>query len=909
MKFKETEPTLYIYAPNRTTLYGAIPCPTHLNINYRFNTFSEMSFEIKKYYYDDKQEKWVKNSLYEQVKKNNLVKISNDNPVYQYKVGLLYEDSEYDINRDSSGNPDYSNQPFKVKTMSTPASSGLFYNPVINHCMLQPETELFDVGAVNGYGWKWYGIIKAEFDDNGDISPQLSGYYKESGDIANIMNESFFPVEVGDIIVMGCQWNSSLQLQKGYNHYQYAFCPFFYSESNHNSCVHIGQKSNLSNDVNNYTYQPVGRNRIKSGDLGSYSYTVNGVTKTKYRQNGYVRFKGRDLADHSGGLWFAPAADRLKILSGERRCSQIQVQSTQTVQHGIPWWVIANIEEDKDGINPIKKVTVYSYEYTLSNRSFSVDENTLPLYIPDNIPKLVSSDDFPIDRWSEKHPLDSDATEEEKTIHTYCGAQRMQRGLMNQILDNLSGWKVRYVSSGVCTRYRQIDEVDNANIYTYLMNTVQSKYQCYIVFDTENLYINIISQTDMINNMSKSNIKLSWRNALKGITIKDIDNNFATALKVHSEEDTYGLGLVNPNGTNIIYNFDSILDELDYVADSNHTNNGSPYTLKQLVELYQSSLSTNLSSYRSLAQTLISENMRLVEYKTNVSEKLTEYHKLVDENNITVKLKYTSNNGGLPEIPPYYEQFNSGGSWYWGLNGSTDPAFGHDDGGYWVKNWVTTRQMHASIQKTAGNYWDAYNAYVNCQKNIERCIYQMKQYALKFSLNINTLKEHFATNNNNGVPTVNYIPIFTPTEAIELYKYIYEADWTNNNVVFNEKYSASDIYDTLVDLYNSAKTEMDNIYSKPTYDCESDIVNITRIPEMKDQSERLFLGSSLYIYDDTKWIEPILLELKLDYDNYNYSPMVFTTDYNRKPKEMRFYELFSTIQQTSVETPTFTFDN
>ena len=63
------------------------------------------------------------------------------------------------------------------------------------------------------------------------------------------------------------------------------------------------------------------------------------------------------------------------------------------------------------------------------------------------------------------------------------------------------------------------------------------------------------------------------------------------------------------------------------------------------------------------------------------------------------------------------------------------------------------------------------------------------------------------------------------------------------------------------------------------------------------------------MFNDGKWVEPILLELKLDYDNFNYSPMVFTTDYNRKPKEMRFYELFSTIQQTSVETPTYTFDN
>ena len=75
MKFKETEPTLYVYAPNRTTLYGCTPLPNKLSINYRFNTFSEMSFEIRKYYYDERKEEWVKNSLYDKIEKNNLIKM------------------------------------------------------------------------------------------------------------------------------------------------------------------------------------------------------------------------------------------------------------------------------------------------------------------------------------------------------------------------------------------------------------------------------------------------------------------------------------------------------------------------------------------------------------------------------------------------------------------------------------------------------------------------------------------------------------------------------------------------------------------------------------------------------------------------------------------------------------------
>jgi len=911
MKVKKYSPTLYVYAPNRKTLYGTIPQPIHLKINYRFNTFSEMTFEIKKFYYNSHKGEWVKNPLYDKITKNNLIKIPNDNPVFKYKIGELYDDEEYDISRLANGQPDYDSQPNKVSTAQNTVSA-LRYTPIISHCTLQNEVELFDVGSYAGYGWKWYGKINSGLDENGDISPQSGGYTEKTSDIADIMNESFFPVEVGDIIAMGCQINSNGFFQKGANHYQYAFCPFFYENSSSNSCVHIGIRSTTENNDTNYYSMPIGRWKVKDGHLGGDTFTINGTSHTTYNKEGYVRFKGKDIADHSGGFWFTPGANRIKIFSGERRCKNIYTKNDVILSHGIPWWVINYVEEKNDTINPSKIVTAYSYEYTLGNRTFSVDADTLPLYIPDNIPKLVCSDEFPIDKW--------DGT-------VYHGAQRMKRGLLNQILDNLSGWKIHYISSGVCTRYRQIDEVDNANIYTYLMNTVQKLYQCYIVFDVENMYINVISQSDMISNISESHVLLMDRNAIKSFNVKDIDDNYATALKVHSEEDTYNLGLVNPNGTNIIYNFQNVLDQLDYVADENHLNGSVPYTLKELVTLYMNgikSTSSYYTNYRSNAKSLIENNMKVISYKIKLSESLTEYRKEVDKNNILVKSKYEVDKvkpsgsqlgwdspDEAPEVPPDPSQFSVSRKWSYSPNVTSDHWHLESVGSSTtVRDCWASRQNFDLIRKSAENYWDAYDSYVECKNELAEAIYLMKQIAMRFSLNINTLNEQYKNNQtNDGVPTSNYIPIFTPKEALELYKYIYESDWTNENVVFNEEYSSDDIYNTLVDLYSTANTEMEKIYSKPTLDFESDIANITRIPKMGKHCDRLFLGSSVYMFNDGKWVEPILLELEINYDDYDSSPMVFTTDYNRKPKEMRFYELFSTIQQTSVETPTYTFDN
>ena len=914
MKFKETEPTLYVYAPNRTTLYGCTPLPNKLSINYRFNTFSEMSFEIRKYYYNERKEEWVKNSLYDKIEKNNLIKIPNDNPVFKYSVNELYDDDEYDIDRNLDGTPNYNSQVNRRITTNYfhPRETLLKFNATINRCTLQPETELFDISGVGGYGWNWYGKINSGFSDEGDIEPKSGGYVENTSNISDLVNQSFFPVQVGDIIAYGCLWDNDVDLVTSQSNakYKFGFCPFFYTRADSGSCVHIGHLSNTNSDTNNI-YLPVGRCRVKNGNFGSYTYTVNSQQKVKYLTDGYVRIKGKDSSNHSQGVYYAPAHHMVKIFSGERRCASVSTKSAVTLQHGIPWWVIVNIEEEKNGIDSVKKVTAYSYEYTLANRTFSIDEDTLPLYIPDNIPKLVTSDEFPIDKY------DGD---------TYCGAQRMKRGLVNQILDNVSGWRVRYISNGMCTKYRKIEDVDNMNIYTFLMNTVQSLFQCYLIFDTENLLINIISQSSLINNGIPSNTRVSWRNVLKSINVKNIDDNYVTALKVHSEEDTYGLSLVNPNGTNIIYNFQNVKDSLDYVVDEKHLHNGTPYTLKELIELYEdgvSSTSVNFTLYRSAAKTLIESNKKVIEYKVRLSEMLTEYHKEVDKNNILVKAKCEADKKAAdankvswlyadeaPETPPVDSQFNSSKRWSYSPNASGDHHHHEAVGSSTtVRDCWASKENFGLIRKAAENYWEAYDTYVQYETDLAKSVDTMKQIAMKYSFNINTLKKQFAENNNNGYPTNGYVPIFTPTEIIELYKYIYEGDWTNENVVFNEEYSADDIYDTLVDLYDVANTEMSRIYSKPTLQFETVIANICHIPEMKTNFERLFIGNTLNIYDDTKWIEPILLEFKYDYDNYMYSPMVLTTDYNRKPKEMRFYELFSTIQQTSVQTPTFTFDN
>lgn len=130
----------------------------------------------------------------------------------------------------------------------------------------------------------------------------------------------------------------------------------------------------------------------------------------------------------------------------------------------------------------------------------------------------------------------------------------------------------------------------------------------------------------------------------------------------------------------------------------------------------------------------------------------------------------------------------------------------------------------------------------------------------------------------------------------------------NHIITFDDSDKTNDIYNSLLDMFKTAKTEMDNIYSKPIYEFSAEIADIFRMKETRAACDSICLGNSLYIADGDNWITPILLQVNVDFDNMNGTTMLFSTDYKRKPLEYRFSKLFATIQQTSVSTPKYTFD-
>ena len=260
-----------------------------------------------------------------------------------------------------------------------------------------------------------------------------------------------------------------------------------------------------------------------------------------------------------------------------------------------------------------------------------------------------------------------------------------------------------------------------------------------------------------------------------------------------------------------------------------------------------------------------------------------KYQKFVDANNNKVSIQ-------LPNIPQPEYLFSTGD--YKCYNGND------------LNYYYATSNDYDDISAANSAYWGFYNTYSATVTAITQTTERMKAMALPLTFNYKTIKKEYDSYGG----TANYKPIFTPTEIKELYKFIYEGEWETSIIKFSDDFKPTDIYNSLIDIFTVAKTEMDNIYSKPIYEFSAEIADIFRMEEMKSACADICLGNSLYIADGDNWIMPVLLQVNVDYDKTNGTTMTFSTDYKRKPLEYRFAKLFATIQQSSVKTSKFTFD-
>lgn len=864
----KSAPQIYLFSQNRRTCIGAIANPTEFTEDIRFNAYSEISFTVADKYYDIDKEEWVDNPYYDNIERHKLVYITDNRDYFRYPVRAIgdanfykYKDSTQDLwNR--SGTLRY-NQNLSI---------------LDNNFQVQDETELFDIGKNSGYKFRHFNYIRtapssSSVDEHGAVGHKVQGaiqdmstyhWSKKAGGYNHLLAvDTFIPVKSTDVIAInndGTPNNPAFQWKV------------------------VAYKNAAASEYVNYWYK---------NDYGSARYKV----ATILPDGGYVRFECRNIPNTSGCsysysegkgsyIYTIPVAGYARIYSGERRCTKIKNSNTNGWNTSkMHWFQIQDVNETMDGVCRIKTVKALSYEYSLCQSTFSLSENTLPLYIPEPITDLVNSDNWIRDK------VDNNTV--------YRSAQHMERGILNQILDRLPGWTIKNVSSELMTSYRNLSDVDDANIYTYLMDTIQSVYNCFIVFDNDDMTISAYSLSD-INNL-KTPICLTWDNSIKLFNKENLDASYYTALRVRGGDDTYGVGLINPTGNAMIYNFDNIMDDLDYSLPG--VPNAYKRTLKEAVtswkSIYDSQMS-NPSANLTYARNIISYNMDLVKYESAMLEALAEYRAKADEINtflnedrtITNKLTGNIDEFFIPDLPWSVQRIKEG------AYGSSDPDP--------VEKQFHSGRLQSELENIANAYWGAKNSYDNTLLSFNAAMYWKKNIALRLTM---SYSQAYKANNGNEYAYSNSTTVLSAAEIKELSRYIVEGTWNFENAAFSETYDYNDIFNTLSEILSEAQYDLDNRLSIVNFDFSVDTANILAIPEFEKVCKTLYMGYQIGLnVSHSEYVTPMLLEFHRNYKDDNDFSFSFTTDMKRKPIEFRFADLYSTIAQTSVTDSTFTFD-
>ena len=141
-------------------------------------------------------------------------------------------------------------------------------------------------------------------------------------------------------------------------------------------------------------------------------------------------------------------------------------------------------------------------------------------------------------------------------IYSFYNPLKQDESIMHIVMKQIPEWSIGNidVELGIST-YRFEDETVIA--YQLMMNEVEDKFQCIFAFDT----VNKMVHAKLNENYGKhSNIVFKMSNVVQEVAKTPDNAKFTTAFEVMGS--SLSVATVNPLGSNIIYNFNGVLDRM-----------------------------------------------------------------------------------------------------------------------------------------------------------------------------------------------------------------------------------------------------------------------------------------------------------------------------------------------------------
>jgi|GEM_PF-2502522 len=222
---------------------------------------------------------------------------------------------------------------------------------------------------------------------------------------------------------------------------------------------------------------------------------------------------------------------------------------------GLGYFMITEIEKEGDGVNETKTITAESLEVELVTKKLTVFSGTFKFY----------------------------------DILTPAPT------LLGRILTYLPGWTIGSVDIALTSLYRTFD-ISDSTIYNFLMNEVETAYQCIFDFNTIN---KTISARAVSRAVTSTDIYLSFDNLIKSIKVKEITDELVTSLSVYGGGNL-SINQVNCLGGDKIYNF-SHFKSTEWMSQG----------LVDAITTWEALVVANQAGYADLLTTLQNDNLSL----------------------------------------------------------------------------------------------------------------------------------------------------------------------------------------------------------------------------------------------------------------------------------------------------------
>ena len=237
---------------------------------------------------------------------------------------------------------------------------------------------------------------------------------------------------------------------------------------------------------------------------------------------------------------------------------------------GLGWFVIKRVDEDCDGLDPIKSVRCVSEEETLNYYGVNVLDGTYKMY---------------------------DLLEPDKSLITKLLSQTQ--------------WKVGTVDPELWDKYRTFEFSEDEGLYSFLKGDFQDAYDCVCMFNTESMTVDIYPKGKLTD---KTDIMLTYDNLIKEANVSETDDNVVTALTVTGDKDL-DIRAVNPLGTNVLYDFSTYKS---WMSDS----------LQAALDAWETKLESQREPYSALLTRLREENAKLIKLKGELVDLQVELESL-----------------------------------------------------------------------------------------------------------------------------------------------------------------------------------------------------------------------------------------------------------------------------------------